>query len=319
MRWDLGIATCCAPGDLLAEGWLAPGSAVSAKGETTSVPPCPDLREPRGRTGTNSSQSQGEPASHHCRVGQGSFLPLSFQQGPSELVFREQGFWGAGKVAPEGGLSRVQDSPPGWPCCRDLVQAKAIGENPSFHLTDMLGALQRAKDPAVCLAPGLEQLLGVTVTGVSGWHWWVPLPSPCCCLGTAELKGTIPMDPVSLSWAQGEPSPQSSVPSLAALELCPSVAAVSLCPWLCQSGGSGAEELLGFGSCQSQVLLTPLCPCWAQGLGTAACPLHVLLSWPSPWAGACAGCGPGQGCPAPAPHWAWWALPIPLLPLEAGR
>lgn len=213
----------------------------------------------------------------------------------------------------------MQDSPPGWPCCRDLVQAKAIGENPSFHLTDKLGALQRAKDPAVCLAPGPEQLLGVTVTGVSGWHWWLPLPSPCCCLGTAELRGTIPMDPMSLSWAQGAPSPQSGVPSLAALELCPTVAAVSLCPWLCQSGGSGAEELLGFGSCQSQVLLTPLCPCWAQGLGTAACPLHVLLSWPSPWAGAWAGCGPGQGCRAPAPHWAWWALPIPLLPLEAGR
>lgn len=56
---------------------------------------------------------------------------------------------------------------------------------------------------------------------------------------------------------------------------------MSLCPWLCQSGGSGAEELLGFGSCQSQVPLTPLCPCWAQSLGAAACPLHVLLSWPS--------------------------------------
>lgn len=46
----------------------------------------------------------------------------------------------------------------------------------------------------------------------------------------------------------------------------------------------GAEELLGFGSCQSQVLLTPLYPCWA--LGTAVCPLHVLLSCPSLWAGA---------------------------------
>lgn len=37
--------------------------------------------------------------------------------------------------------------------------------------------------------------------------------------------------------------------------------------------GLGAEELLGFGSCQSQVL-------------TAVCPLHVLLSCPSLWAGA---------------------------------
>lgn len=92
MRWDLGIATCCAPGDLLAEGWLAPGSAVSAKGESTGVTPCPDLREPRGRTGTNSSQSQGEPASHHPGLDKQSFPDLSFQQGPSELVFREQGF-----------------------------------------------------------------------------------------------------------------------------------------------------------------------------------------------------------------------------------
>lgn len=82
MRWDLGIATCCGPGDLLAEGWLAPGSAVSAKGETTSVPPCPDLREPRGRTETNSSQSQGEPASRHCRVGQGSFPAPQLPAGP---------------------------------------------------------------------------------------------------------------------------------------------------------------------------------------------------------------------------------------------
>lgn len=44
MRWDLGIGTCCAPGDLLAEGWLAPGSAVTAKGETTSVTPGPGSR-----------------------------------------------------------------------------------------------------------------------------------------------------------------------------------------------------------------------------------------------------------------------------------
>lgn len=51
----------------------------------------------------------------------------------------------------------------------------------------------------------------------------------------------------------------------------------------------GAGELLAFGSCQSQVLLTPLYPCWAQGLGTAVCPLHVQLSCPTLWAGAWAG------------------------------
>lgn len=45
-------------------------------------------------------QSQGEAAPHHCRVGQGSFPELSFQQGPRELVFREQGFWDAERVAP---------------------------------------------------------------------------------------------------------------------------------------------------------------------------------------------------------------------------
>lgn len=74
------------------------------------------LREPRGRTGTNSSQSQGEPASHQSRIGQ-TVLPsltLSFQQGPSEL----QGarfLRCAGKVTPRGGLSSVQDSPPACP------------------------------------------------------------------------------------------------------------------------------------------------------------------------------------------------------------
>lgn len=125
--------------------------------------------------------------------------PSATSRAPVSLCSGNKVFGAAGKVAPKGGLSRVQDSPPGWPCCRDLVQTKAIGEDPSFHLIDMLGVLQRAKDPAVCLAPGLEQLLGVTVTGVSRWHWWGPLPSPCCCLGTAELRGTIPMDLMSLS------------------------------------------------------------------------------------------------------------------------
>lgn len=57
MRWELGAATCC---DLLAEGCLAPGSALTARGETTSVTPGPDLREPRGRAGT-AGQGQTAP------------------------------------------------------------------------------------------------------------------------------------------------------------------------------------------------------------------------------------------------------------------
>lgn len=78
----------------------------------------------------------------------------------------------------------------------------------------------------------------------------------------------------------------------------------SLCPWhwlALSVWGTGAEELLGFGSCQSQALLTPLYPCWAQGLGTAVCPLHVLLSCPTLWAGAWAGlCSrTGMSCSSP--------------------
>lgn len=97
MRWDLRIGTCCAPGDLLAEGWLAPGSAVTAKGETTSVTPGPGSRV-AGQGQQGGHKQLPEPGRTCIPSLQGrTSCPsptLSFQQGPSELVFREQGFWG---------------------------------------------------------------------------------------------------------------------------------------------------------------------------------------------------------------------------------
>lgn len=91
----------------------------------------------------------------------------------------------------------------------------------------------------------------------------------------------------SLSWGHGAPSPlpRAVTPHPGSTGI---VSFGGCCVPVCLAWAGcvslGAEELLGFGSCQSQVLLTPLYPCWA--LGTAVCPLHVLLSCPSLWAGA---------------------------------
>lgn len=137
----------------------------------------------------------------------------------------------------------------------------------------------------------------------TGGHWWIPLPRPCCCLGTAEPRGTIPMHGVSQlgSGSTCTPSPEQRPFTLPG-----STGIVSLAWAGCLS--LGAEELLRFGSCQSQVLLPPLYPCWAHGLGTAVCPLHVLLSCPSLWAGAWVGlCSrTGMSCSSPTSHCCPW-------------
>lgn len=150
----------------------------------------------------------------------------------------------------------------------------------------------------MCLAPGhTEQLLSVTVPGVRAQTdctaLGVPLPRPCCCLGTAELRATIPMDWISHlgSGSTFTPFPLSSdpSPSLAALELCPLVAAVSLA-W----AGSVRLGALGQRSCWGLVpVRARSCSllCIPAGLRVwgQLCPLHVLLSCPSLWAGAWAG------------------------------
>lgn len=137
MRWGLGIGT-----------WFC----RQCKGEPSSAP----LAQTSGSHEAGQGQTAPEPGGGCIPSLQGGTRVLPSPSAPSELVFREQGFGGADRVAPKGGLSRVQDSPPGWPCYRDLVQAKATGENPSFHLIPVLGVVQRAKDPAVCVAPGPE-------------------------------------------------------------------------------------------------------------------------------------------------------------------
>lgn len=145
-------------------------------------------------------------------------------------------------------------------------------------------------------------LLGVTVTGVSGWHWWLPLPSPCCCLGTAELRQQSPWTPWALTWAQGAPSPQSSDPE-------PPWQHWSCVPWcccvpwwlLCQSGGRGAAGLWFLsepGPAHSSV------PLLGSGFGDSpvspACPAELA----QPWAGV-----QDRDVPAPAPRWPWRILP----------
>lgn len=109
----------------------------------------------------------------------------------------------------------------------------------------------------------------------TGWHWWVPLPRPCCCVGTAELRETIPMDGVP-QLGQAAPSPRSQSsdpsPSLAALELCPLVAAVSL-PW----AGCISLEAVGQTSCWGLVPVRAgscllLCTVLGSGFGDSCVP-----------------------------------------------
>lgn len=148
----------------------------------------------------------------------------------------------------------------------------------------------------------------------TGWHWWVPLPRPCCCLGTAELRETIPVDRLS-QLGQAAPSGSDPSPSLAALELWSLVAAVvpvSLAWAGCVSLGPGGQR-----SCWGLVPVRAgsrslLCTLLGSGFGDScvspACPAE--LSHPV---------GRGVG-------WAVFpdrdvlprTLPMPLLPSQAG-
>lgn len=80
----------------------------------------------------------------------------------------------------------------------------------------------------------------------------------------------------------------------------------SLCPWhglAVSAWGQGGRGAAGVWFLSEPGPAHCFVPCWAQGLGTAVCPLHVLLSCPTLWAGAWAGlCSQtGMSCPELSP------------------
>lgn len=189
----------------------------------------------------------------------------------------------AGKAAPKGGLSSLS-----------LLQGLGPGKSnrgKSFILPRLrVGSCAESK--------GLSCVSGTWTKAaaecVCHWGDWVALggPSalPLLLSGDSRAEGSNPHGPCGLSAGLREHlHPRAVTPHPPG-----SAGIVSLCP----SGGSGAEELLGFGSCQSQALLTP---CTPAGLGVwgQLCPLHVLLSCASLWQECGLGCAPAQGCPAP--------------------
>lgn len=141
----------------------------------------------------------------------------------------------------------------------------------------------------------------------------------------------MPMEPTSLSWAQGAPSPQSSDPdppgSTGAVSL---GAAVSLCPWLCQAGALGQRSCWALVPARARSCsllcapaglrvgdssVSPACPAeLAQPVGRSQDRDVPAQGWGQDRDGVRTGMSLLRGVPAPAPRWPWWALPSHCCP-----